>query len=171
MGQRDLVKVVDAEWRRIYRTVTGELGRHAVQVGVVGSEAANEAAPGITLARIAGVHEFGAAIQTRFGVILIPERSFIRSTIAENKNYSSLIAKLVESVLDGRRTEKQALETFGARASADMKKRIAAGIEPPNAPSTIARKGSSKPLIDTGRLRQSITWSVVDVLTGDTKGI
>lgn len=162
MPQTKLVKIVDDEWRRIYRTVTGELGRHAVQVGVVGSEAANEAAPGITLARLAGVHEYGAAIQTKNGVILIPERSFIRATIAEQKNYSVFIAKLVSSVLDGKRTEKQALNLFGARASADMKKRIAAGIEPPNAPSTIARKGSSKPLIDTGKLRESITWAVVD---------
>lgn len=30
----------------------------------------------------------------------------------------------------------------------------------PNAPSTIARKGSDKPLIDSGFLRKSITWVV-----------
>lgn len=30
----------------------------------------------------------------------------------------------------------------------------------PNAPSTIRRKGSDRPLIDTGALRQAITWVV-----------
>ena len=31
---------------------------------------------------------------------------------------------------------------------------------PPNAPSTIAKKGSSNPLIDSGAMRQSVTYSV-----------
>jgi hypothetical protein len=31
---------------------------------------------------------------------------------------------------------------------------------PPNAPSTIARKGSDRPLIDTGQLRRAITYVV-----------
>ena len=31
---------------------------------------------------------------------------------------------------------------------------------PPNAPSTIAKKGSSNPLIDSGMMRQSVTYSV-----------
>ena len=34
---------------------------------------------------------------------------------------------------------------------------------PPLAESTIRRKGSSNPLIDTGQLRSSITWQVVPV--------
>lgn len=33
--------------------------------------------------------------------------------------------------------------------------------DPPNAPSTIKNKGSSNPLIDTGALRQSVTYSIV----------
>jgi hypothetical protein len=41
-----------------------------------------------------------------------------------------------------------------------IKQRIANGIAPPNSPYTIARKGSSKPLIDTGQLRNSITYQV-----------
>lgn len=156
------VKVVDKEWRRIMRTVT-TMGRQVVKVGIVGSAAQNEVEPGITLARIAGVHEFGAAIRQRWGVLYIPERSFIRSTVAKNNNYASLIARVVGLVVDGKRTEEQALNIIGARASADMKRTITAGIPPPNAPATIERKGSSKPLIDTGRLLNAISWSVEDV--------
>ena len=37
-----------------------------------------------------------------------------------------------------------------------------AGVAPsePNAPSTIRKKGSDKPLIDTGRLRQSVNYVI-----------
>lgn len=155
------IKFVDAEWRRVVRTVTS-MGKQTVKVGVVGSESQNEVeGEGITLARLAGVHEFGAAIQMPWGVLVIPERSFIRASIAEQGNYADVIAKLIASVVDGKRTEEQALNLLGARASSDMQKRIARGIPPPNAETTIARKGSDKPLIDTGQLRQSITWLVV----------
>jgi len=155
-----LVRVVNDEWRRIMRTVTS-MGKQVVKIGVVGDEATNEVEPGITLARLAGVHEYGAAIQMKWGVLLIPERSFIRSTIATKKNYVDEIAKLVKAVVDGRITEEVALNRLGARISGDVKAAIGKGIPPPNAETTIERKGSSKPLIDTGRLRSAVTWAVV----------
>lgn len=34
--------------------------------------------------------------------------------------------------------------------------------EPPNAPSTIRQKKSSNPLIDTGLMRQAVTWKIKD---------
>ena len=143
------------------RTVTS-LGRAAVKVGVVGDKAADEE-DGITIARLAGVHEYGAAIQQRWGVLMIPERSFIRSTVAANNNYASIIPKLAASVLDGKRTEAQALGIFGAKVSADMKATIARGIKPDVADSTQEAKGpaKTKPLINTGRLINAITWDVV----------
>jgi phage gpG-like protein len=156
----------DRAWKRIYRNATA-LGGLVVKVGVIGdaadAPAEDDGDDEITVGRIAGVHEFGAAIQTRFGVILIPERSFIRSTMADERPaLSSLIGRLAGRVIDGKLTEAGALGQLGARIAAQMQRRIARGIPPPNAPSTIARKGSSKPLIDTGRLRSSITWAVVD---------
>lgn len=157
-----LVKVVDTEWRRVVRAVTS-LGKRAVKVGVLGDEAQNEVeGEGITLVRLAGVHEYGAAIQMPWGVHIIPERSFIRATIADKKNYTDVIAKLVASVIDGKRTEEDALELFGTKVVSDIQRRMSQGIAPANAPTTIAAKGSSKPLIDTGQLRKSITWLVVN---------
>jgi hypothetical protein len=38
--------------------------------------------------------------------------------------------------------------------------RSGAGVPPPLKPATIARKGSSRPLVDTGRLLSAITWVV-----------
>ena len=42
-----------------------------------------------------------------------------------------------------------------------MKLKFTDGTLTPNAPSTIKKKGSSRPLIDTGQLRQSISNKVI----------
>ena len=49
---------------------------------------------------------------------------------------------------------------LGEKVVADVQRKIVALKDPPNAPSTIAKKGSANPLIDTGRLRQSIDFEV-----------
>jgi hypothetical protein len=42
-----------------------------------------------------------------------------------------------------------------------VKVKILDGDFEPNAPSTIAKKGSSHPLIDTGQEKNSVTWEVI----------
>jgi hypothetical protein len=54
-----------------------------------------------------------------------------------------------------------ALDRLGAKVAALLQNRISAGIDPPNSAATIARKGSSKPLVDTGQLKAAITWRVI----------
>lgn len=155
------VRIVDKGWNKLIKAVA-DVGNKKLKVGVVGSEAQNESEEGgITMARLAGVHEYGAVIRVGDGEIIIPERSFIRSTIIKHKYYSDEIVKLLRSVLRGNRIEEEALKLLGERVVADIKQNIAQGIDPPNAASTIAKKNSSKPLIDTGRLRNSITYVVV----------
>jgi hypothetical protein len=132
-----------------------------VQVGVLGAEAAanHNAARGLTVAQIASVHEFGKVIQTKRGTITIPERSFLRATI---DIYRAAIQKratlLGTGVMLTKFTVQQAMDLLGEYAVGVIKQRIANGIEPANSPWTIARKRSSKPLIDTGQLRSSITY-------------
>lgn len=156
------VVVKDKKWRKMLDVAT-KLGGRVVKVGVIGAEAEAESAEGISMGRLAGVHEFGAAIQMQWGVLLIPERSFIRASVAENdRAYSDLVERYATAVLEGRMSEDRALGRLGARAAADMQRKISKGVDPANAPSTITAKGSSKPLVDTGRLRQSITFLVVD---------
>ena len=52
------------------------------------------------------------------------------------------------------------LEQLGAMAVGEVQKYVTELDTPPNAPSTIRQKGSSNPLINTGALRQSITYEV-----------
>ena len=108
-----------------------------------------------TLAEIAAVNEYGSEDGH------IPERSFLRSTYDEGRErYAGLAQQAVTDHVDGRRDIRQGLERLGMVGVADVQERIRRGIPPANAPSTIARKGSDKPLIDTGRLRQSIDYVV-----------
>lgn len=53
-----------------------------------------------------------------------------------------------------------ALKTIGVFAQGAVRSYMTDLQDPPNAPSTIKKKGSSNPLIDTGELRSSITWVV-----------
>jgi hypothetical protein len=133
-------------------------------VGVQGQEAgsAHRAAAPMTVVDVAVTHEFGAVIRTRRGKeIVIPQRSFIRATIDEHApKLQRTAAALGQGVLIGKFQTRQALELLGQQGVGLIQQRIADGIAPPNAPSTIARKKSSKPLVDTGQLRGSITHRV-----------
>ena len=159
------VKEIDRGWKAIRGRIErlGDMG-HVTRVGVQGAPAAaNHQGTSLTVAQIANIHEFGKVIhQPRMKrVIVIPERSFIRRTV---DLYQEAIARrevlLAQGVVLGKFELRQGLELFGMYVVVLIQQRMANGIDPPNKPSTIARKGSSKPLIDRGQLRQSITHIV-----------
>ena len=54
----------------------------------------------------------------------------------------------------------QILKELGLFQKDLMQNEIITGDFVPNAPSTIRRKGSSKPLIDTGRMRQAVNYVI-----------
>lgn len=116
-----------------------------VQVGIIGSRSGSDL---VTYAR---ANEFGVPGH-------IPERSFLRSTVREKRDrYGRLMSKAVADVLAGEPSVR-AFEKVGVRVVRDVRLKITRLRIPPNAASTIRRKGSSNPLIDTGRMRQSITY-------------
>lgn len=133
-----------------------------VDVGVMGPDAAqpHSGPDGLTLAGVAAVHEFGSADGRT------PERSFLRATFDANRSrYAAQARRVAGRVLAGE-APGPLLEALGLGIAGDVQERIAAGIEPALAPATVARKGSSKPLIDTGRLRQSISSRVRRYVAG-----
>lgn len=150
----------DKGYRGLFRRVA-EAHTTVVVVGVQG-EKERRGVGGPTNAQLATWHEFG----TLDGHI--PERSFIRSTINEHSDkYRALVRRVAAGILIGRFTERQALSLVGEQVASDIKSRIEAGIPPPNAESTVAQKGSSKPLIDTGQMRNAITYKIrASTLTG-----
>ncbi len=108
-----------------------------------------------SLLEIALFHEFGAP---RAG---IPERSFLRAYVDTHKTeIMDWQRKLVQAALTGKIKPEQILPQLGARVVAGIQERIASNIPPPLQPRTIARKGSSVALIDTGQLRAGISFKV-----------
>lgn len=109
-----------------------------------------------TMIDLATVHEFGS----KDGCI--PQRSFMRSTCDGKKAaHANFITKLQGMVVDGALSIKKALAQLGEVVSKDMVQTINRGLEPELKSATIRRKkGGSKPLIDTGRLKGSITYEV-----------
>jgi hypothetical protein len=128
-----------------------------VKVGIMGAEAtASYAHSELTNVEVASFNEYGLGN--------VPERSFIRDTFdAQRGDYQLIIRRLAARVIAGQMTRRYALQVVGQKVESDIKRRIEMGIPPPNAPETIKRKGSSKTLIDTGQMKNSITYAVVGV--------
>lgn len=137
-------------------------------VGVLASKGGNAKHSGsdMTLIELAASHEFGTADGH------IPERSFIRGTLFGRvaEQLKQKVAELATSVVMGTVDVKTGIGRLGAWASTEIKNTISHNEAdgygeypyPPLADSTIAAKGSSTPLVDTGQLLNAITWEVVE---------
>jgi len=125
----------------------------AVEVGVIGTDAGRSEDGTVTVSDVATWAEFGLGQ---------PQRSWLRGWIDAN---GDVLARLMRSeaaaVKAGTRTKREALARLGVVIAGSIQERIANGIAPENAPATIAKKGSSTPLIDKGQFRSSISSRVV----------
>lgn len=91
----------------------------------------------------------------------VPERPFFRNAMADNKTkYRAMTRAEARRILAGEATMASALGDLGIMAQGDIQQSIVSLRTPPNAPATIARKGSSNPLIDTGEMRQAVTYLI-----------
>ena len=149
----------DLGLNRIIRTLNKDLDGVVVKVGVQAKDKAVRRGKGGSirntdqpLAVIAAIHEFGLGG--------MPQRSFLRSAYDENL---PVIDKMIQRVANG------AIFGFGTNAALNqlgnvvqgmIQRKIVDGPFKPNAPATIKRKKSSRPLIDTGHLRQSIRYVI-----------
>lgn len=107
---------------------------------------------GTSLPMVMAVQEFGSP---KLG---IPPRPYFRSMINDNrKEWPATIATLLKANdYDAAKT----LGQVGAMIKGQLQQSIVNTNTPPNAPSTIARKGSSKPLVDTGHALASVDYRV-----------
>lgn len=91
----------------------------------------------------------------------IPERPFLRNAMRENRDkYRSAMRAAARDILARKATPQAILRKLGIMAQGDVVDSITALMSPPNSPVTIALKGSSKPLVDTGEMRQAVTYQV-----------
>lgn len=146
-------------WDEVRARVDG-LGRLHARVGVIGAAASQPHAAGdLTNGEIATLHEFGNPSTG------LPERSFVRATMrdpARLEELRRLQERVIGAVVAGRMTGAQAVGLLGAWAAGAIRAQITErGDFAPLAPATVAAKGSSKPLVDSGQLVGAISFEVV----------
>lgn len=149
----------DLGLNRIIRTLNKDLDGVVVKVGVQAKDKAVRRGKGGSirntdqpLAVIAAIHEFGLGD--------MPQRSFLRSAYDENLPViDKMIQRVANGAVFGLRTN-AALNQLGNVVQGMVQRKIVDGPFVPNSPATIKRKKSSKPLIDTGHLRQSIRYVI-----------
>lgn len=91
----------------------------------------------------------------------VPERPFMRLGVKKTKNeMKSHVKPAARSILTGRSTMRQALSKLGVMGQRDIRDSIVELSSPPNSPVTIALKGSSNPLVDTGEMGKNVSWKI-----------
>jgi hypothetical protein len=148
-----------------------KLDKKSIKVGLPGPEESE-------LVMIARVQEFGTEIQVTDKMrawfsangfplkkdttkIVIPERSFLRSGYDENiDDIADKIETLLPDVLENNVQPSVFTEMIGLEFAGLIQKKLKDLREPTNSGMTKQLKGSSNPLIDTGRLVGAIRAEV-----------
>lgn len=144
------VKVKDtAEGKRL-KKMLNELSQKKVRIGFQKGKATED--DGTDVCDVAAWNELGTEHS--------PSRPFLRKSVDENEaKINSFLQSQRRALINGTPAE-QILKEIGIFQKDLIQEKITEGSYEPNAPSTVKRKGSSKPLIDTGRMRQSVDYVI-----------
>lgn len=151
----------DAGLNKLQRDLA-ELKKLKLRVGYQPPEGRQRYESGITVAKLAAVHEFGGDDT--------PGRSFIRSTIKERqREIGAVQEQVIAEVVRGRMTPVQAMAKIGSFVVGLIRKKLesAAGWAAPLDVETVERKGFATPLQETTLLAQSLSWRVMKAGAGE----
>lgn len=132
--------------QELQENIKGLTSRATLNVGFFESSRYTE---GTYVAQVARIQEYGS--------IKIPPRPFFRNAI--DNNMQKWLDFLGRDLVNTNNAE-TSYNRLGEVVRGDIVESITQLDTPPNAPKTIARKGSSNPLIDTGFLRANVTFKV-----------
>lgn len=136
------------EGKRYFKELQ-KLAELEVQVGFQGDQTYED---GTSLAEVAAYNEFGSSDT--------PERPFMKQSFENHESELQAACDIVNQTISSGGTAEQALNKLGVAAKGLVQEEIVNGGFAPNAESTIAKKGSEQPLIDTGYMRQSVNYVV-----------
>ena len=134
---------------KAFKKALQELGKLEVRVGYQEGATYPDGTPVINV-----------ALWNELGTSNIPPRPFIRQTVENNEAKFQTRMKSVANKLANGSTADKVLNELGVFAKGMLQKEIKDGEFVANAPSTVAQKGSDRPLIDTGLLRQSVNFVI-----------
>lgn len=93
----------------------------------------------------------------------VPERPFFRGAMRANRSkYQRMMSAGAREMLMSGTSMASVLTRLGIMAQGDIQDSITSLSSPANAPLTIKLKGSSNPLVDSGEMRQRVTWKIGD---------
>jgi hypothetical protein len=158
MAARSL-KVSDNVAKKL-RGIIARMGGGSVSVGFLEGATYPDGTP---VAAVAFWDEFGSIHRSEgkdgtFTLNVTPARPFFRTMIAkESPSWPGKLAAIAKATkFDGPRS----LALMGTDIEGALKKSINDFTTPPNAPSTVKRKGFNKPLIDTSHMVNSTGYEV-----------
>ena len=133
-----------------FQKMLKELAEKQVRIGYQRGDATDEE----------GVDYCDIAMWNELGTERSPSRPFLRKSVDENEDkIKSFMSNQAKKLTKGASAE-QILKEVGIFQKDLIQEKITEGDFVPNAPSTIRQKKSSKPLIDTGRMRQSVNYVI-----------
>jgi hypothetical protein len=145
------VTVRDLGWRKI-KTSVRELDGAGVKVGIRARDAGKQND---------GVAVIDYAVYNEFGTERIPKRPFMRRTAETSEpEVRKVTTRWAGLVAGGKMSVSQALGSLGLWYADRIKATIrnSKSWATPLSPATIARKGSSTPLIDRAIMLNTIDW-------------
>ena len=146
-------EIQDHGWLKVRRELN-KLQAHNVNVGILSDKGSQTVEGGDTLAEVAAYNEFGTEH--------IPERPAHRDTFDKTRaGFKKRLAGIVGLIVEGKISYETGLERMGIWYANELKQAIINWSDPPNAPSTVRKKGANNPLIDTGRTVNSIDYEIV----------
>jgi hypothetical protein len=133
------------------------LRKSYVKAGVLGKKSSRAGV--MTNAQLASIHEYGLG--------KVPPRPFIQPPFVLHKaDYLDLLRKGYAQAMRTNNPDafRRVLALIGQKMAADIRNYVTQGpgVMPPNSPRTIARKGSSRPLVDTGQMIRAVEYEVVE---------
>lgn len=107
-----------------------------------------------------GTKVVDVALWNELGTVHIPSRPFIRDSLNNNKDkITQFMQKAAKGIGNGVSAE-DVLKQIGEKQVGLIQREIVSGNFVPNLPETIKKKGSDKPLKDTGLMSQSVKYVV-----------
>lgn len=144
-----IIDRITPEGQRFYAELA-QLDKLEVRIGFQAGEASSE--DGVDICDIAAWNEMGTEHT--------PARPFMRQTVDNNEDkIMSFCANQAKSIGSGGSAQ-DVYKKIGVFGKGLVQQTIDSGNFAPNAPSTIRKKGSAKPLIDTGQMRQSVNYVI-----------
>lgn len=133
-----------------YMAALKQLQQVEIHVGFQSGESPYEG--GADLVDIAAFNEYGTSD--------IPARPFMRQSWENHEEDLKRVCQQANNIIARGGSVEEACRVIGVAGVGLIQQEIVDGSFEPNAPSTIAKKGSARPLIDTGHMRQSVKYVV-----------